>query len=156
MMQRQDPWTTKARQEAAEATLNAFIGKPMVWGSADCVRLAAFNLRHMGRPPPLRKGGAYKTEAGARAALKRAGYADLAEALDGIGLERVPFAYHMMGDIVALPGRGGWHALNVAVGNNKLLGFADDGICRAGEPRLQALFDAGHELITWRATPCPR
>lgn len=115
------------RQQAAQATVDRFKGAPWQLGKNDCVRVAAFVLRKMGHRPQLGKAGSYKTGAGALRALRRAGHASLADALDALGLERIPPAAALPADIVMIPGEAPLDgALTVAVGNGRVLGFHED------------------------------
>jgi hypothetical protein len=115
------------RQQAAQAAVDRFKGQPWELGKNDCVRMAAFVLRKMGHRPQLGKAGAYKTGAGSLLALKRAGYSTLADALDGMGLERVAPAAARVADIVMIPGEAPLDgALTIAVGNGRVLGYHQD------------------------------
>lgn len=115
------------RQQAAQAAVARFKAQPWQLGKNDCVRLAAFVLRKMGHRPQLGKAGSYTTGAGALRALKRAGHATLAEALDALGLERIPPAAALPADIVMIPGEAPLDgALTIAVGNGRVLGFHED------------------------------
>lgn len=138
-----------ARRDAAQATLDRFVGVPFHWGKADCVRLAAFNLRQLGYRPRLSKGGAYGSFRGAVKALGLAGFADLMAAVDAQGLPRIAPSQALPGDLVALPGEEGWPALTVALGNGRVLGWKADrpdcGVMQPIEP-----------LTAWRARPCHR
>lgn len=118
--------TLKARQAALEATVARFDGRPFAYGQTDCVRLAYFHLRRMGHRPQLGKAGRYASLIGAVRALKRTGFASLPEALDGIGLPRIPPAAALVGDILALPGDGELHALQIVAGNGRVYGFHED------------------------------
>lgn len=134
------------RRDAAEATRERFLGRPLVWGRDDCARMAAFTLRRLGKRVTLVKAGAYSTPKAALRALKRAGFDTLEQALDdGFGLQRVPPAYMLPADIVGLPGEGGL-ALTVALGNGNLLGFQEgDGPCVVLTPFSLA------PAIVWRS-----
>lgn len=115
------------RQQVAQAAVDRFKGKPWELGKNDCVRMAAFVLRKMGHRPQLGKAGSYKTGAGALLALKRAGHGTLADALDGLGLERVAPAAARVADIVMIPGEAPLDgALTIAVGNGRVLGYHQD------------------------------
>ena len=117
------------RQQAAQAAVDRFKGQPWELGKNDCVRLAAFVLRRMGHRPQLGKAGSYSTGAGALRALKRAGFDTLAEALDALGLERVPPADARVADIVMVPGEAPLDgALMIAVGNGRVLGFHEQSL----------------------------
>lgn len=115
------------RQQAAQAAVDRFKGVPFELGKNDCVRLAAFVLRKMGHRPQLGKAGTYSTGAGALRALRRAGFDSLAQAVDGLGLERIAPAAALPADIVMIPGEAPLDgALTVAVGNGRVLGFHED------------------------------
>lgn len=114
------------RVAAAQATVARFKGKPFRFGTNDCARMVAFHLKKLKVPVCLAKAGSYKSALSARAALKKLGYATLAEALDGHGLTRIPPAAAIVGDIIELPGEAPFGALTVAVGNGRVLGYHQD------------------------------
>ena len=115
------------RQQAAQAAVARFKGQPLIYGKNDCVRLAAFVLRKMGHRPQLAKAGSYSTALGAVRALERAGYEDLAAAVDALGLPRIAPAAAWVADLVLLPAEGPFGgALSVAVGNGRVLGYHED------------------------------
>ena len=115
------------RRRAAQATVDRFKGVPFEYGKNDCVRMAAFVLRQLGHRPKLAKAGSYKSAAGAVRALKRAGYATLAEALDAMNLPRIAPAAALPGDIILVPGEAPFDgALHVAVGNGRTLAYHED------------------------------
>jgi hypothetical protein len=115
------------RVRAANSAVARFNGEPFVWGRSDCVRLVAHVLRETGKSPPLREAGEYKTLLGARRALKRTGHASLEAWVDSWGLTRIPAAFALPGDIVALPGvDGDMPALTIQLTNGRLFGFMLD------------------------------
>jgi len=114
------------RVEAAQATLDRFIDKPFTWGKNDCARMVAFHLRKLGHRPALAKAGSYRSALSARAALKRLGHEGLADALDALGLARIPPAAAVVGDILEIPGSDALGALAVAVGNGRVIGYHED------------------------------
>lgn len=114
------------RQQATQATVDAWRGRKFRLGHADCVRLAADHLRRMGRPVRLPAKGSYATLIGAQKALAKRGYADLPAALDDLGLERIAPAAALPGDIIALPSEHAIGCLMVAVGNGRAVGFLED------------------------------
>ena len=115
------------RQQAAQAAVDRFKGQPLAYGKNDCVRLAAFVLRKMGHRPQLAKAGSYSTALGAARALERVGFADLAAAVDAMGLPRIAPAAAWVADLVLLPAEGPFGgALSVAVGNGRVLGYHED------------------------------
>jgi hypothetical protein len=118
--------TLQARQQALAATVAHFEARPFAYGKTDCVRLAAFHLRKMGHKPQLAKAGSYSSLLGAVRALRRTGFASLPEALDGLGLIRIPPAAALVSDLLALPGEGDLHALQIVAGNGRVFGFHED------------------------------
>ncbi len=139
------------RVAAAQATLDAFIDQPFSWGAGDCVQLAAFNLAGLGYDAQLARGGTYDNMLGARRALKRAGFADLESALDGLGLPRIGFASALPGDVVGLNSGADWPALGVALGNGRVLAFNEQtGRAAIAGPNVEDI------RCVWRAAPCLR
>lgn len=137
------------RVAAAEATMAAFAGQTFGWGRFDCVRLAAHVLRGLGYRPRLSRGGRYSSALGAAKALKRTGFASIEEALDALGLARLPCSYAMAGDIVALPSNSSMLALGVVIAPGHVLAFSPhDNLCRVATP-------AARDILTlWSAPPC--
>lgn len=131
------------RADAAQATLDRFKDRPFALGSFDCVRMVAFHLRQLGHTPPLSKGGSYTTLLGAKRALRRAGHASLAAALDALGFPPIAPAEALVGDVVQLPAEDELGALTIYVGNGRTLGYHQD---VAGATVLQPLRFAG----AWR------
>lgn len=115
------------RAAAVRAVQARFADRPFAWGSVDCVKVGAWHLRLMGHKlPALAKAGRYRSALGARAALKRAGFADLAAALDATALPEIPPAAALIGDIVLLPGTDGWQSLCIVMGAGTVLGFHEE------------------------------
>lgn len=140
---------TILRRDAAQSTLDAYQGQPFAWGRRDCIRMAAHVLKALGYKPRLSRGGYYGTALGARKALKKAGFDTIEAALDGLGLSRVPYAFAMPGDIVALPSAEDWPALGVVVAPGRVLAFSPhDGLCRLCAPAAEDV------KIVWSAPPC--
>lgn len=117
----------KARAAATQATMARFRDQPFVWGSWDCVRMAAFHLRQLGHRPGLGRGGSYKSALGAKAALKRAGHDDLPAALDAL-MPRIAPAQALVGDIIMCPGQEFGGGITIAVGNGRVFGYHEDAI----------------------------
>lgn len=111
------------RAAGTQATIDRFLGKPFRLSWNDCCRMTAMHLRRLGHKVQLPKAGSYKTPLAARRALAAAGVANLAEALDRLGLERIAPASVIVGDIIELPSEDGFSALAVVVGGGKALGF---------------------------------
>lgn len=115
------------RQAAAQAAVDRFRGVPFAYGKNDCVRMAVFALRRMGHRPDLGRAGTYCSAKGAVRALNRAGFASLAEAMDGQHLPRIAPAAALPGDLVMIPAEGPFDgALTMAVGNGRVLGYHQD------------------------------
>jgi len=115
------------RQQAAQSAVNRFRGQPFAYGKNDCARMAALVLRKMGHRSPLAKAGAYSSAIGAAKALKRLGHVSVGDALDAIGLVRIPPAAALPADIILIPGEGPFGgALAIAVGNGRVLGYHED------------------------------
>ncbi|MFN3584830.1 DUF6950 family protein [Phenylobacterium sp.] len=138
---------TIRRRDAAQAAFDRFNGRALAWGRDDCLRLAAFDLRKMGRAVSLAKAGSYSSLAGALRALRRTGFATLAEAVDAEGLVRIPPAAALPADLLGgTPHEGGpWVALGVVLGNGRVLGF-QNGFCGVLQPTPEDLATA----IAWR------
>lgn len=123
------------RQQAAQATIDRFSGKPLDYGKDDCARMGAFCLKHLGVKVSLLKAGSYSSELGAARVLKKLGHASLSDAIDSLGLPRIAPAMCLPGDIMALPAERFGGALMVAVGNGRVFGYFD-GRFQVGQPLL--------------------
>lgn len=135
------------RVAAAQATVDRFKDRPFRWGREDCARMVAFHLRKMGYSLRLAKAGSYTSALGAKRALRALGFADLAAAIDSYGLERIPPAAAVAGDILLVPGEdefGG--ALHVAVGNGRSLAYHQD-------VEGAAIVQPVEFIAAWRVTP---
>lgn len=113
------------RKIATEATRDRFAGQPFQWGKWDCAKLAAFHLRQFGISIGIAKAGKWTTALGAKAALKRMGAKSLSEVADRYMAEIAPAAA-LPGDIIIVPGDGGFEALTVVLGNGAVLGWHED------------------------------
>lgn len=114
------------RQQAVEACRARFEGKAYEPGSRDCAKLAAHALHKQGRKVGLLKGVRYHSEVGALKVLRQLGFETLMDAVDAVGLERIPPASARPGDLVAVPGEGAFGcALMVAADNGRVFGFSD-------------------------------
>jgi hypothetical protein len=117
---------TASPARAAQSCIDRFAGKTYEPGKRDCAIMAAHLLHQYGVAVPVMKGLKYSTEAGAARALKRTGFADLIDAVDALGLERIAPAAARTGDLIGMPCDGPWGcALTVAVGNGRVFGFLD-------------------------------
>ena len=115
--------------------MDRFLGKPLTYGKNDCARMALFCLKRLGVKVSILKAGSYSSEIGAARALKALGAANIAEAVDALGLPRIPPASALPGDILALPAAAFGGALMIAVGNGRAFGYFD-GEFRVGQPLL--------------------
>ncbi|WP_267395586.1 MULTISPECIES: hypothetical protein [unclassified Sphingomonas] len=111
------------RVAAAQATLDEFRGEPFRWGHSDCSRLVAAHLRRLGYKVRLPAKGSYGTARAAMKQLRGRGFATLADALDGMGLERIPPAAALVGDIVQGASGDAFGALGVLLDNGRLVGY---------------------------------
>jgi len=117
------------RVAATEATFARFHGQPLVLGTTDCARMAAFHLKQLGFKPSLLNGGAYSTPVGARRALKRLGVSSLSEIMDQHFPRWDAPAEARVGDICCVAGDGDMgDAMQVVLHRNTVLGFLD-GVC---------------------------
>lgn len=92
------------RVQVIEAVAAKYTGRPLVLGSDDCVHMIAFGLKEYGIKTGLSKYGDYTTPAGARRALRKAGYMSLTEAVSGHGFFELDApAMAWPGDIIAMP-----------------------------------------------------
>lgn len=116
------------RVAAAQACIDRFSGKAYDPASnRDCIKLTLHAMRKMGRSTGILKGKRYTTEAGGVKVMRSLGFKNLIEALDGAGLERIPPAAALPGDIIALETEADSPfgcALTVAVGNGRVIGFS--------------------------------
>ena len=114
------------RVAATQATVARFQGVAFHWGREDCARMVVYHLRQMANPIAMAKAGSYSSAIGAARAMRNFGVASLIEALDKHGLERIPPASAVAGDIVAMPSADTFDALAIALGNGRVLGYHDD------------------------------
>ncbi|CAA2991078.1 Hypothetical predicted protein, partial [Olea europaea subsp. europaea] len=85
--------------------------------------MAAFTIRQLGGRAPLARFGRYSTAQGAARALKRQGFGNLADAVDSLGLVRIPPAAALPADIHGFEAEEGGIALAVHLAQNRVLGF---------------------------------
>lgn len=125
-----------SRIAAAQATIDRFLDQEFQWGANDCAHLAAFAIRSLGHADPLAKIDSYGTRRNALKAMRRAGITSFADHIERLGFEPIAPAMALPGDIVGIPAdqddeAKGWVALGVAIGQDRVLAFAD-GRCRWG------------------------
>jgi hypothetical protein len=114
------------RQRIVETVAARFRGTDFAFGRADCVKLARAVLVAAGhKPPPVPR---YTTLRGAKGALKRKGWANLAAMLDAVMPgRRIPPATMLPGDLAAMADEHGLGALVMNIGNGKVLGWSEGG-----------------------------
>jgi hypothetical protein len=134
------------RQAATQACMDRFAYKAVEPGKRDCGKLAAHAMGKMGRSAKLLNGTRHKTFAGALKYIRRLGFKDLIALMDATGLDRVPPAAALPGDIIAMPSEGGdgfGCSLAVALDNGRVLGLNPaSGLI---EPMIPHLF-----ICAWR------
>lgn len=145
------------RVAATQAVHDRFIEQPLIWGRFDCARMAAAIAKALGHKVRLSAFGQYKTEAGAKAALARRGYADLPEAIDAMGFKRIAPAAALPGDVIGFlpqvnPQTGSppspFTSLCIYIGNGRVLGFHEGtGLCHVMQPDF---LSAEQPPIAWR------
>lgn len=134
------------RRDAAQKTLDTWSKRPMRLGTSDCLRMAVSHLRLLGYKVKLPPSGSYRTVRGALKELKARGHATLAEAIDGLGLERIAPAAAIVGDLMMLPSDTCLGGLAVVVGNGRAVAYHEDAI---GACVIQP-----HDFdVAWRVTP---
>ena len=134
------------RVAAAQATLARFKDHPLKLGVRDCVRMTAFHLRELGYKVKLPPSGSYRTRAKALELLAGRGYANLAQALDDLGLERIAPAFATVGDIIQMPATDELGALTIALTNGRVIGYHEHA---AGAVVMQPKLFEG----AWRVQP---
>lgn len=138
-----DQFEMVRRVRAAQKTLDTFRQLRFRLGRADCVRMTAFHLRLMGHQVKLPPAGSYGTLKAATAALTAAGYANLREAMDGLGFERIAPAAALVADVIEIPAEADIGGLNVMLSNGRSCGFHQDARCAA-------VLQAREVLSAWR------
>jgi hypothetical protein len=130
------------RVAATQATERRFRDRPFSWDrAATCIHLVRFHAAQMGHRLPVVP--RFRSALGARRALAAAGAQTLPALLD-LHFPAVPAAYLAVGDILALPGDGGFASLVIKGGIDKFLGWheADTGctiIALSGDDIRQAV-----------------
>lgn len=114
------------RHAAIEATMIRFRDRPFAWGKVDCAKVAAFHLKHLGHKILIIKAGSYSSQLGATRALKRLGYATMAETLDGLGLAQISPARMVLGDLAEVEAAAQLGAIGLYAGNGNLFCFHED------------------------------
>jgi len=114
------------RAAATQACMDRFAFKPVEPGVRDCRNLGSHDLHQMGRSAKLLNGWKGRTWASAFRYIQKQGFADLPSLVDGMGLDRIPPAAALPGDLVGLPAEEGSPfgcSLAVALDNGRVLGL---------------------------------
>ena len=131
------------RRAAVIATQARFEDKPFDWSkAATCIHLVRFHAAQMGHKLPTVP--RFRTALSAKKALIATGFETLPDLLDSM-FPRIPPAFARVGDIMALPGDDGWHALVVKGDKVKFLGWHEDA---AGCTIMEV--DVGAAVGAWR------
>jgi hypothetical protein len=111
------------RVEATRKTLAKY-SRPFDWrGRMTCIHMARTQLRNMGhRPPPIPD---FRSAIGARSALKKAGFGDIATLFDSM-LPRISPAEMWVGDLALLPGDEFFGSICISDTAGKLIGWHED------------------------------
>jgi hypothetical protein len=109
-----------ARAAATAPVADKYRLRPFDWAKrATCIHLARDQLVAMGHaPPPI---PVFRSALGARRALHKAGFADVAALLDSL-LPRIPPASMVVGDLALMAGEGGLDGIVVSAGG-KVMGW---------------------------------
>lgn len=114
------------RALATQATLAKYRGKPFDWGKGfHCAALLRFHLKKLGhKVPPLPP---IRSAVGARRALDQFGVADMAALCGGpLGLEPIPAARMLPGDLVVADAEDGLGGVLICAGPRKVFGWTSD------------------------------
>lgn len=114
------------RHKATQATVAKVQSRPFKLGINDCARMVAFHARKMGWQIKAAPSGSYHSIAKAKAELKKLGYANLAEAMDGAGMPRIAAAAALLGDVMEIQGDHPLGTLGICVGNGRIICFHED------------------------------
>lgn len=144
--EKREPTIIERRVAAAQATLDRFRDVPFEPGKVDCVQVAKWHCRQLGRPMKFGKPLSYKTLMQGRGVLRRLGFASIGEALGSLYPAITPAAA-LVGDLMELPAlqdekTRGLGALVIYLGNNAVFGFheiaAGGTVMRINEPGADA------------------
>jgi len=112
------------RVKVVEAVAEKYQGRPLVLGSDDCVHMVGFGLKEYGLKVSLLKYGSYETPAGARRALKKAGFKSLRDAVPAQGFVEISPSMAWPGDIIAMKSEDDEDvALAFMASNGRAFGF---------------------------------
>lgn len=113
-----------ARVEATRRTLAKYQARAFDWRTrATCIHMARMHLRNMGHRPPSVPD--FRSALGARTAMKKAGFSDVAAMLDSF-LPRIAPAAMWVGDLAVLPGDELFGSICISDTAGKLIGWHQD------------------------------
>jgi len=134
------------RVKATQATQKRFEGRAFDWAKqATCIHLLRFHAAQMGHKLPIVP--RFRSALGAKKALRAEGVETLAELMDK-HFQRIPAAYLQTGDVLAVPGDGGFEALMIYGDLRAVLGWQEESaLCQTAR-----LTEEGFALHTgaWR------
>ncbi|WP_287213430.1 hypothetical protein [Sphingobium sp.] len=132
------------RTEATRRTLAKY-ARPFSWRErVTCLHMARTQMRNMGHRPPSIPD--FRSALGARTALKKAGFATMADLFDSL-LPRITPAQMWVGDIALLPGDQMFDSICISDTVGKLVGFHEDG---EDGVRAQLVLSLDHVIGAWR------
>lgn len=114
------------RHKATMATVAKFQSRKFKLGRIDCAQMVAYHARRLGWTISVAKAGSYKDIRSAKAVLKKLGWANLLEAMDGCGIPRKAPAAALIGDVVAIQGDHPLGTLGINIGNGRIICFHED------------------------------
>jgi hypothetical protein len=131
------------RALAVRNTQARFEGKPFDWvRAATCIHLVRFHARQMGHKVPTVP--RFRSALTARRVLQDMGHDSLVSLMDA-HFERIAPAFCRVGDVMALPGDGGFECFVIRSSVKKWLGWQQD---YAGCGQLHC--DMGQAIGAWR------
>lgn len=114
------------KRDAAQAALDHWSLQDFALGKADCAQMAARHLRMLGKSIRLPPKGSYRSVPGALRAMRKLGFASLAEWIDSAGVERIAPARVVAGDVLQLPAEHPLGGLAIALGNGAAVAWMED------------------------------
>lgn len=132
------------RVKATTKTQARYEGRAFHWGkAATCAHMLRYHARNMGRSLPAVP--RFRSMRGAHKALEGMGFESLVELLDSL-FERIPPARMVVGDIMALNGDAGFHALLIKGDRSKFLGWHES----APDCQFVDVENIGEAVGAWR------
>ena len=109
------------RAIALKQTQDKFGAKPFKWGGCDCAKMLAFHLRKFSYKVP--KTGGYRSALGAKKKLTELGFEDLPSLVNSLGMEEIPLAFAMLGDVVSFESDDPIGGVGIVWGNGNMMAF---------------------------------